>query len=366
MMAVLILKAGPVPRNNELFIGFFTTYLKEFVDVDYCLFNQFKNTLLTRVCDCDMIDGHLVSLAKDLGWTKFREHVKSLLAEHNIDTLIIFSSQMGGGISFKNPSIIKTCIKGCNRDDRYGAKFSLAMQQYVYIQFILAASDVCENVYQYIIDPTEPDYSRAIKFKNFRTLYYAACKRRNAVIMPFYEYGLKHYCDYNVNKTIDFTFGATALTDDRRYMIDSKEYLENHDGWDCNIITKANVGVRPQSEYFFGLAQSKFSLVVPSYDAKTFSIERFFECVFCDCVPLVFSSCCMNDISCYPDIIDIINSYLLVDSFSDIDAKIASFSDSMRCQVIYDIMDSESVKMITDLDWLRNRWSQLKGLGGTK
>ena len=365
-MAVLILKAGPVARNNDLFIGFFSTYLKDFISIDYYLYNQFKNTLLTRVCDCKTIDGHLVSMAHDLGWVKFRKHIQSVLIENDIDTLIVFSSQMGGGINFKNQSVIKTCLKGCSRDDSYGAKFSIAMQQYVYVQFILAASDVCENVYQYIIDPTEPDYSRAIEFDNFKTLYYAACKRRNAVIMPFYEYGLKHYCDYTVDKTIEFTFGATALTEARQYMIDSKEYLENHDGWDCNIITKANVGVRPQSEYFYGLAQSKFSLVVPSYDVKTFSIERFFECVFCDCVPLVLSSCCMDDISCYPDIVDIINSYLLVDSFSDIDAKIASFSDSMRCSVIYDIMNSESVKMVTDLDWLRNRWSQLKGLGGTK
>lgn len=365
-MAVLILKAGPVARNNDLFIGFFSTYLKEFVDTDYYLYNQFKNTLLTRICDCKTIDGHLVSMAHDLGWIKFRKRIQSMLIDNDIDTLIIFSSQMGGGINFKNQSVIKTCLKGCNKDDTYGAKFSIAMQQYVYIQFILAASDVCENVYQYIIDPTEPDYSRTIEFDNFRTLYYAACKRRNAVIMPFYEYGLRHYCDYVVDKTIEFTFGATALTEARKYMIDSKDYLEGHEGWDCNIITKANVGVKPQSEYLFGLAQSKFSLVVPSYDAETFSIERFFECVFCDCVPLVFSSCCLGDILCYPDIVDIINSRLLVDSFDDIDSKIASFSDSMRKQVLYDIMNSESVRMITDLDWLRNRWSQLKGLGGTK
>lgn len=365
-MAVLILKAGPVARNNDLFIGFFSTYLRDFINIDYYLYNQFKNTLLTRVCDCKTIDGHLVSMAYDLGWVKFRKKIQSMLIENDIDTLIVFSSQMGGGINFKNQSVIKTCLKGCSRDDAYGAKFSIAMQQYVYIQFILAASDVCENVYQYIIDPTEPDYSRAIEFDNFKTLYYAACKRRNAVIMPFYEYGLKRYCDYTVDKTIEFTFGATALTEARQYMIDSKEYLENHDGWDCNIITKANVGVRPQSEYFYGLAQSKFSLVIPSYDVETFSIERFFECVFCDCVPLVFSSCCLGDISCYPDIVDIINSYLLVDSFDDIDSKIATFSDSMRKQVIYDIMKSESVRMITDLDWLKNRWSQLKGLGGTK
>ena len=33
---------------------------------------------------------------------------------------------------------------------------------------------------------------------------------------------------------------------------------------------------------------------------------------------------------------------------------------------VYDIMTSDSVQKVTDLDWLKSKWYTLKGLGGNK
>lgn len=34
--------------------------------------------------------------------------------------------------------------------------------------------------------------------------------------------------------------------------------------------------------------------------------------------------------------------------------------------LVYDIMNSDSIKQVTDLDWLKSKWHTLKWLGGNK
>ena len=313
-----------------------------------------------------MIDFPMISIAHELGWFEYREAVKKMLRDNDIDTLFIFAPAMMKGLNIDSLSMARTCLNGYKKSDVYGMNFNTAIQQYVYIHFIAAASEVCDNVYHYIVDPTEPDYSQLFDFNHYRNMYYLSLKRQNSIVMPFYEYGLKNYCTFDCDKNFEFIFGASALMPSRDYLREAKDYFEQHEGWDCNIITKANRDVRPQGQYFWDIAHARYSLVVPSYDVHTFSIQRLFECAFNDCLAFVLKSCDLQDVSCFPDIVDIIMSELLIDSIYDVDAKIASFAETKRKQVVCDIMNSESIKKITNLDWLRDRWQSLRGLGGTK
>lgn len=99
------------------------------------------------------------------------------------------------------------------------------------------------------------------------------------------------------DKDIDFTFGYTILTEDRKNNIheEIQKQLESktiqlflRDKYnDIDTFVKKDV-------YLDYIARSRFTLIIPAYNDKTFSAFRYIESIYNDCIPIILDT---NNIS---------------------------------------------------------------------
>jgi len=62
-----------------------------------------------------------------------------------------------------------------------------------------------------------------------------------------------------------------------------------------DAINKENSNVVPFDEYLTKIEQSKYTLVIPSYDSNTFSMYRFIEAIQRGCLPILHADCNVTD-----------------------------------------------------------------------
>jgi hypothetical protein len=113
--------------------------------------------------------------------------------------------------------------------------------------------------------------------------------------------------DYS-QKSIDFTFGYTVLLNSGRehypleidriaaQFTDSKVFSKNE-------YTKVNSHISAD-KYLDLIKQSKFTYMLPSYNKHCFSVYRFLESIYHDCLPLVHPDCNITDIGTSFNILD--------------------------------------------------------------
>ena len=98
------------------------------------------------------------------------------------------------------------------------------------------------------------------------------------------------YNNDDMDKLYEFTFGYTVVTPDREINDDSLISLINSKFNSPNIFLKhkfkdINTFV-PRSVYMQYIKQSKYTLIIPSYDVDHVSIIRIIEAIYNDCIPL--------------------------------------------------------------------------------
>jgi hypothetical protein len=105
--------------------------------------------------------------------------------------------------------------------------------------------------------------------------------------------------DYSV-KTEDFTFGYTVLKNSGRehYPVEIERIASNFTK--SNLFVKneyliINTHVEPY-KYLELIKASRFTYMLPSYNKHCFSVYRFVESIFHDCLPLIHSDCNIVDI----------------------------------------------------------------------
>lgn len=105
---------------------------------------------------------------------------------------------------------------------------------------------------------------------------------------------------FSKDKIFEFTFGYTVLKNSNR-----KKYIE-----DVDLISKMfqnyNIFIRNdfneintlinQDEYVEKLKQSKFTFMLPSYDETCFSIYRFIDAIYSDCLPIIHKDCNIKEV----------------------------------------------------------------------
>lgn len=101
-------------------------------------------------------------------------------------------------------------------------------------------------------------------------------------------------------KTIDLCFGFTAFTSHRETQYDNvMEALGK-----CSELTtkiflrhrKLNIDTFVERDiYLYNIERSRYTLIIPPYDPKHFSIFRFLESIHNDCLPLITSDTYVND-----------------------------------------------------------------------
>jgi hypothetical protein len=226
--------------------------------------------------------------------------------------------------------------------------------------FIWRASFKCKHIYNFVLDPQEPDYRLVINFKNYKILY--GMQRKDMTYMPCFEYGVMKECDgFDKTKIINFMFYCGAVTEDRKFIADRKFELESIDGFDIRIFRR---GERPvdQEEYYRNIAKSRYTCCIKAYDETAFSMYRFIEALVNDCLSFVFYDCCLDDVeNTFPDIYDIIMRYLLVNDFDEIIDNVNNWKESKRLRIINMLKETKSYKRFTDINFIKKRWAKLDG-----
>lgn len=105
--------------------------------------------------------------------------------------------------------------------------------------------------------------------------------------------------DYS-NKTEDFTFGYTVLKESGRehYPADIKNVAAQFNRpnvFGKNEYTGENTHI-DGDKYLDLIKRSRFTYMLPSYNKHCFSVYRFLESIYYDCVPLIHSDCNIDDI----------------------------------------------------------------------
>jgi len=105
---------------------------------------------------------------------------------------------------------------------------------------------------------------------------------------------------FEADKNYDFTFGYTVLQSSER-----AKYIE----WvnemaakfsKANLFVKSDCGDEDTSVsrpvYLNKIEQSRFTLMLPSYDESCFSIYRFIESLDKKCLPIIHKSCILSEV----------------------------------------------------------------------
>lgn len=105
---------------------------------------------------------------------------------------------------------------------------------------------------------------------------------------------------FELDKKYDFTFGYTVLQDS-----DRAKYIpwvnDMHSKFDtANLFIKSDCDIPDTSVsrtvYLNKIEESRFTLMLPSYDESCFSIYRFIESIDKNCLPIIHESCILDEV----------------------------------------------------------------------
>lgn len=224
------------------------------------------------------------------------------------------------------------------------------------------------KVVQYIVDWQEVDLWRLTDDKNQvkQISYYAnKAKWRNVTENPMYQYYLLKSSEKaeSKEKEYDFVFGYTVFDDSRKDVENIMTRLQREKGKTkyrifCKNKNKGINNLVSQEEYLEYLRKAKFSMVIPSYETSEFSMMRFMECVFSNCVPLIYSTC---NLECFykNNMLDVISWYKR--NFLIVGAR--EISEKYLCDVfnyerlIKELKELPSIKKLFDKEYYKDKLS---------
>lgn len=358
----------------------FLSALCEFVGKDVVVINSSSRGLIDSVVPEGMkqIDFKTNEVIKQTGnWPDYIDACKKFLVDNDINTMFVIGATMMQGKKFGDEHSIVKDIDRMQHEVNLRMNFVSMRAFYTRMQFINACSQVCKHVYHQVIDPQELDYSRVFDFNEYVEFVDLQFASRRRILMPYYEwYSFKD--DQNSiefsGRHIAFTFGASALTADRHFLIalvdEIEESLSKENlAYDILLRKKVEVGKSrtmfvDQRQYVYDLQYAVATIVVPAYDAEAFSWFRFVESAARGCVPLVYKECCIDSIKkCYPETYKVICDELIVNDAADVVNKVKKFvNDSERIKTCKKIQDSIASMHVFDIQWLHDRWHKLQGV----
>ena len=362
---------GSLQKNQDVLTSAIFNSIHEFSNTEVKVIDFYSGNKLEKLLDDDIevVKFDLNNLCDNLrNWSDVLEECKKFLVEQKFDTVVCYKMMMRANARFGDEKKIQRQVKNLADEPERGFDFQMTKKYSSFLTFIEACSEVCENFYQYVSDPMEPVLGKVFKFKNFKDLYYNAAKRRGSIVMPFYEYKLLEGMYTKLGKQeVPFTFYCSAVTDDRKYIADMQYEFESIECWDVNIGTKDKEHKRrmtTQREYMSMLSNSKCSLVIKPYDHQAFSWTRFVECLYSNCLPLVWDECKFQDIDgIFKEASKLTKEKLLVGSIDELKKKVSFFDENEdeRQKTIKKLRVLIESTGIVGIQWLKDRWQKLEG-----
>ena len=287
-------------------------------------------------------------------WKKSHEMLKKLFS--NTDQIVVFSNQLHKGLNFKESANIKIRYDKTLVEDSFGTSFdsTLGALKCEAIPMFLA-HEYNVPIKHIIYDPCEFIYNDIVPSKVQNYFFYALEKCR-AKYLPYMEYSQIYKNDTELTeKEFDFSFGTTMLCEERRYLhsvidkmrADMGSKKANFFYWSNYVEENTMV---PYNEYLEYLRKSRFTLVIPSYDADEFSKMRFWEAIAKNCVPLVLDTCNIRDAFVEtPEILKIVKEKLLVPQ----DAIVERMNSLNFLDVIKEIKTCSDYVKLKDIDYYK-------------
>lgn len=358
-MNALIIPSGFVKGQNVILksiVKQLNNYVDDFVVIDLYKTNKLKNLLKEeniKYINFGEIDVNIT----------FQEQIKiydNFFEKNKIDTLFVFRMPINEAIKHKRNGARKYIDRITNNElsNLVFTMNSLAIRQLLLIR---QASNYCKKIIHIVFDPQEIRLHEFIdNNQNLIEAYFL--KRKGMKYVPTFEkYLFEELSKYSVDKNIELSFYCTALSKDRTFISDKKEELENYkDNWDVRIINTAKQMIS-QNEYYDKLINSKYTLIIKSYDVRTFSFIRFLESLSCNCLPLIVDDVCLDELQfTYPNVYNIIIKRGLVTKLDakEIENKCIKLN-KQREMIIEELLESIKEKGIFDDNKLRKFYKRL-------
>ena len=193
-------------------------------------------------------------------------------------------------------------------------------------------------IYQFTTDTWELSFKKV--FENAERYLFYVSKKLDAKYFPFIEYHdfmmTKHE---KLDKKFDFTFGMTNSNKDidktrGKYveqLLELRKTCTKDNGYNIFIRDKKIRKIDDFANYHDYLSlieQSKYTLMLPAYDNKEFSMPRYIEGLSRECIPFITYDCMLED--AFSELIgikNIIDKYnLIVNDLRDIPNKIQNLN----------------------------------------
>lgn len=332
----------------------------EFVD-DVVVIDFYANNKIYKVLNGEPEILRLKQYEYDK-WTSMEKYIKKEMEEFN--KIILFKTPVSC-----NWEVMLDMEDGIEHNDSYKMDYDKMRRIYERVTFVKAIRD--KEVYQFVIDPREIDFSEFFVFKSYKRV--CSWKSQFDKYGPLYEYAMSKTFIQDIPKAQDFYFIGSVYDESKNYLYDVKKEFDKrlgkrHKGGMYNnpftgkfeLFTFENRDKRVgQGTYLYSLMLSRYTIVVDDYSGQ-FNMMRFMESVICGCVPLLLDGYnnLENLILTFPDIYDIIIKRGLVEKLERVYFRIHDWEEKDQ-YVISEIKATKSFKKITDEVKVRQYYSKL-------
>lgn len=373
MVAIVLLGSLSNYQNEIVKACLNQTY--NFIE-DAIIVNPFKTRKLLNLIDnpkAEIIDFSF-SFDNFKGYKEYRKNIKDNFKDKfKIDNVILIKTPIAEGLSYDNYSLVQKILYkdiGVDFKNNRMLNFQMLKKYFEKIIFVKALSDLKIRVFQFVIDPQEVDFSKVngLPFPaGYKRLF--ILKNEQAKYCPMYEYYLQTNAKRRESsqKLFDLFFIASVVGQERSWLISLSEKVNSiaDKQRDMKIIfrifdSKGNRNNRiSQTEYYKKIGQSRYTLIIPPYDIKSFSIIRFFEAVNFGCIPLIYYKCNLKELEeTFKDIYEIILRNKLIVTEDEMFERISG-SSKEDINVINEIIESKSYRKITNSEKVKIFYNKL-------
>ena len=292
-------------------------------------------------------------------WPEKYEKGLEILEKYKIDKMYVTKQLILQSYNYKNDTTVRTFLDNWKTNPTFSMNFVMMRNCYEKLCFQLCIAKKCPTV-ELVLDPQAIDLSKNIHYKKgYKRVYILNKKKLNLdyakIYEPMYDFRLN---EKEYEKTHDLCFACTALTNDRKYIIDAFMNNKFDKKWLVNIVSKETSKRISQTEYFEWQGQSKYTLMIPAYDVSTISIPRIFEGLMYDCICLIHSKCDLTDLrDTFPSVYEVANKYLIVEKLSKIKDKVKELDYDLVLKELKDacikdkVYDIKYAKKLMDKAW---------------
>ena len=352
-----------LPAMIDLFPNnyyFFTTVQKKRVEKFIFKKDRYK----------EIIDG--TEYIKNSSWKESFKILDKMQKKYNFKKIILVTMPFFGEYICGNEELFINQYNKILKKDDYSMSF-LSMKTYfkkamLPIRF-LKKYDI--PILQIVWDVLAPNFKNLDK-RN-KQFYYYDNKERKCVYFPFVEYGHIYKHDIKIpEKEYDFVFAGSTVSNIKHYrykaikiLLEMKNEFKK-EGLKHKLFVKSkSLGIDTSITAFEYndnyILKSKYTLVLPGFNEKEFSVNRFWEALLRKTIPLIAKRANYEQafIKEFPILLKKIKKHDLIVSRKNLIHKIKSLDYK---KIIDDLTNCEDFKKLKDINFYNRYKKKFQGI----